>query len=57
MEEQLKNKRPRMKKGVLARLIKEVFSYNKKMWVMIFVFMIFVVVGNAAASIFIKNIN
>lgn len=47
---------PHMKKGVLPRLIREVFSYNKKMWIFIFICMIFVVIGNAAASIFIKSI-
>ena len=56
MEKKTKNNRPRMKKGVLPRLIKEVFSYNRKLWVLIFTCMIFVVVGNAAASIFIKSI-
>ena len=45
-----------MKRGVLPRLIKEVFSYNRKLWVLIFSCMLFVVVGNAAASIFIKSI-
>ena len=56
MEKKTKNNRPRMKRGVLPRLIKEVFSYNRKLWVLIFSCMLFVVVGNAAASIFIKSI-
>ena len=45
-----------MKKGVLGRLLKEIFSYNKLKWIFVFCCMIFMVIGNGAASIFIKNI-
>ena len=43
-------------KGTFSRLIKELWSYYKFRWVLVFLCMFFVVIGNSFASIFIKNI-
>ncbi len=47
---------PKLQKGSLIRLIKDLWSFNKVRWIIVFISMAFMVVGNAAASIFIKNI-
>ena len=43
-------------KGTFFRLIKELWSYYKFRWILVFLCMFFVVIGNSFASIFIKNI-
>ena len=43
-------------KGTFLRLIKELWSYYKFRWILVFLCMVFVVIGNSFASIFIRNI-
>ena len=49
------NRQP-IAKGTFKRLLKELWSYDKFRWCLVFFCMIFVVIGNSLASIFIKNI-
>lgn len=50
------NNHPKLEKSSLFRLIKDLWSFNKGKWILVFIAMAFMVVGNSAASIFIKNI-
>lgn len=46
----------RISKGTLSRLIKELWKYYPGRWVYVFICMVFVVLGNSCASVFIKQV-
>ena len=56
--EKLNNSRAphKLKKGVLGRLFKLIFSFFKTEWIIVFICLALVVVANAAASVFLNNI-
>ena len=51
----MEHKRPKAKKGTLIRLLKMIFGFYPKSWVVIFVCLAMLVIANASASIFLQQ--